>query len=295
MAILANSFNREKRVICKDMMYVDIFKVFDIKKRGKRERKYKSTPQQINLNEKKAVKRFNQLLDANFGKDDLAVHLTYAPEFLPSTIEEAEKTVRNYIRRLKYRRKKLGLPEMKYVIVSEYKTKKDGTPTRFHHHIIMDGRLKREEVENAWRMKKKKGESEGSPIGWANCKRLQPNECGLAAYAKYLTKGQTIKKRWHPSQNLAQPIEKKNDYKWSNRKVEMMAGLTDDFSEWRKIYPGYRVVEANSSFNQQNASWKIELLLRRDGANDYFVHHTGNAAKPERICQSQPKQCLQRE
>lgn len=271
----AKSFYREKRIKCGNIDYVGIYKVFDGKQRGKRIKRQKSTLKQIQQNDKNARKRFIQLVNANFGKKDYVVHLTYKPKFLPKTIEEAERNVKKYIRRLQYKYRKYNR-EPRYMVVSEYLVKADGTITRFHHHIIIDGFLSRDEIENTWRVPRKKGEKEGESLGYANCQRLQPNEFGLEALAKYLTKGLTSKKRWHSSKNLKQPIERKNDYKWSQKKTEHMAGLTDDFSLWRKIYPGYRVIRGNSVFNE-NTGWKIELILRKDGTDDYFFHHSRDA------------------
>ena len=276
------SFFREKRTLCSQFMYVEVYKVFDIKQRGRKEKKQKSSLKQQNANDKNARKAFIQLVQTNFGVGDLVAHLTYDRESLPDTIEAAEKNIKNYIRRLEYARKKKGLPKMKYIVVSEYQTKEDGTPTRFHHHVIMDGQMDRDTVESLWRMRRKKGEAQGRPYGFANCDKLQPNEFGLEALARYLTKGLTVKKRWHPSQNLKKPTVKKNDYKWSERNVIKMAGLTDDFATWRKIYPGYRVVRGTSKHNDKTNAWAITLTLRREYAHDDF-HDSGHAAGAERI------------
>ena len=48
-------------------------------------------------------------LCANFTSKDLAVHLTYNNDNLPESVDQVKKDIANYIRRIKRRRKKLGL------------------------------------------------------------------------------------------------------------------------------------------------------------------------------------------
>ena len=76
-------------------------------------------------------------------------------------VEEAEANVKKYIRRIKNRRNRLGIEApLKYIIVTEYRTKEDGSPTRIHHHIIMDGAMDRDEISELWRDRRKKGEKQ---------------------------------------------------------------------------------------------------------------------------------------
>ena len=89
--------------------------------------------------------------NGNFGIGDLHVSCTYNAKNLPDSVEEAERIVSNYLRRIAYRRNKLGLPPLKYILVTEYKFAKDGEQIkRIHHHIIMNGGLSRDDVEMMW-------------------------------------------------------------------------------------------------------------------------------------------------
>ena len=115
-------FIREKKIYCGDRYReVDIFSYTDTQKissgRGKRSKKVReSEPKQKNLNDKNARRYFIQTANLNFGSDPEALHVTatYSGKYLPATVEEAEREVTNYLRRVQYRRQKEGLPPLKY-------------------------------------------------------------------------------------------------------------------------------------------------------------------------------------
>lgn len=88
------------------------------------------------------------MINANFDLDDWAIHLTYSNENLPPTVEEGEKEVRNYIRRINYRRKKAGLPNAKWIYVTEYDPKKK---IRMHHHLLIEKGIDRKVMKNLWK------------------------------------------------------------------------------------------------------------------------------------------------
>lgn len=282
------SFVREKRTYQgKNYLDVDIFSVFNIKDRGQKKESKKSTMKQIRQNDKNARKYFRQLVNTNFGKGDFCVHCTYRESNMPETIDEAEKNIINFVRRLKDKRKKSKLPKMKYIIVTEYRIKDNGQPTRIHHHIIMDGKLSREKIEDTWRMRRKKGEKLGQSIGTINVDRLQPDEFGLEALAMYLTKGLTGHKRWHPSQNLKKPVVKKNDYKWSRKKLVKLADQTDVNEIWEKLYPGYQVSRCSATYGDE-LGWTINIRMRRKGESNGKIYNTRKVARTKRICSSMP-------
>ena len=261
------SFIREKKIYCgKGYLEVDIIPRTENKNRipGKRSKKQKvSAPKQKNLNDKNAKRYFIQLVNSNFGKDDLHVTATYAPEHLPATLEEAEKEAANYIRRISYRMKKEGLPPLKYILVTECKYKgQDEKPIRIHHHIILNGGLDRDTLEALWGRRRKKGEKQGKKIGFVNADRLQPDEYGLEALCRYLTKDPQGKKRWSSSQNLVKPWYRNNDRKYSRRQVQEAAKLPDDKHFWEKKYPGYELTECIPEYNDFTG-WSIYLKMHR--------------------------------
>lgn len=263
--IAVRSFIREKKIYCgKQYMEVDIYPQTRTGPvpRGRGKKKQVSAPKQRNLNDKNAKRYFTQLVNSNFEEGDLLVTVTYAQ--LPATYEEAEKEAANYIRRISHRRKKMGLNPLKYVMITEFKTKKDGEkPVRVHHHIIMNGGLDRNEVENLWRKPKKKGQKQGDRIGFVNTKNLQPNDYGLEALSRYLTKGQNGKKRWSSSHNLERPEYRNNDHKYTRRQVErIVRDEIDNQTYWEKQYPGWTLTKCKPEYNDITG-WAIYLKLRK--------------------------------
>ena len=225
-----------------------------------------SAPKQKNLNDRRAKRYFIQLANSNFGVGDLVVHLTYAPEFLPESEEEAAKIVAKYLRRVAYLRKKRGVPPLKYLLVTQIGRKKDGTH-RIHHHILMNGGLDRDEVENLWWETKGTKDREPVMYGWANADRLRPNAKGIASMAGYMVQDSAGKKHWTQSQNLEKPWHRApNDRKYTRRQLDKIAKLPEDSEEfvrfWEKQYRGWELVECEKSFNEQTG-WYFYLTMRR--------------------------------
>lgn len=269
-------FVREKKITCGDYMEVDIIprtlEAERVIRRGTRSKKEKvSAPKQQNLNQKNAKRYLVELGNGNFGKGDLHVTLTYSNEFRPETVEEAEKEVTNYLRRVAYRRKKLGLSALKYILVSEYRVNDDGEfTTKIHHHIIMNGdetnQLTRDDIEQLW-SKRVKGKGK-QQLGWADADRLQPNENGIEALLTYLSKDPKGKKRWSSSRNLVRPFQRKNDFKYSNRKIEQLAKTPDQGLEYfQQKYPKYRIASVEFKYYDRtgwHAYLKLWKVIKRD-------------------------------
>ena len=269
------SFIREKKIDCgKHYREVDIFTYTDTQKRaasrGRRSKKVKeSPPKQKNLNDKNARRYFVQLNNMNFGDDPEALHVscTYSGKYLPATVKEAEKEVSNYLRRVQYQRAKEGLPPLKYILVTAYTTNKNsGKPVRIHHHIIMNGGLDRDVVEDLWRKRKRKGQKKGDKIGYCNADRLQADENGIAALCNYLVKQAGGKKRWSSSKNLKRPTSRTNDGKYNRRQIEKWAKEKPGRAFWEKKYPGWTLTDdlygVEYEYNELTG-WSIYLKLRK--------------------------------
>ncbi|WP_373232126.1 hypothetical protein [Cohnella sp.] len=204
-------------------------------------------------------------MNTNFGADDLHVTVTYAR--VPETIEEAEREAANYIRRIAHKRKREGLPPLKYVLVTEYSTKAD-KPIRIHHHIIMSGGLDRDSVEDLWRRPRKRGQKQGNRIGFANADRLKPDEHGLEALARYLMKNPNGRKRWSSSQNLEKPECRTNDSKYTRRQLErIVRDEIDNQAYWTKKYPDWDLTECKPAYSEITG-WAVYLKLRRSQPAD---------------------------
>lgn len=294
-------FIREKKTDCADYREVDIIprtEAGELATRGKRGKKKKiQALKQKELNDKNAKRYLVQLGNGNFTAGDLHISCTYSSENLPETVGEAEKIVVNYLRRIAYRRKKLGLEPLKYILVTEYKYTKDGeTLRRIHHHIIINRGMDRDDVELMWsasRINWRKAEDqeyreEIKKIGWVNADRIQTNENGIEGLCKYLVKDPQGKKRysssrnlerpevervdgtekedrdrahWKQSRNLELPTEQCNDYKYSRRKVEKLATSPDGgLEEFRKIYSNYNIVSCEPVYREETG-WSIYLKM----------------------------------
>lgn len=266
------NFIREKKIYCGDrFMEVGIYPFSKTQmevSRGKREKRKKvSAPKQKNLNDKNARRYLIQLLNSNFTDKDMHVTCTYKSGEHPDTVEEAETEARNFIRRVNYLRKKRGLDPVKYILVTELSFKEE-VLTRVHHHIVMNGGLERDEVEDIWRRKRQKGQKKGEKIGRINADRLQPDENGLAALASYLTKEPNRKKRWSSSQNLIRPVQAPpNDHKYSKRQLEKIARGEVDNDYWKKKYPGWTITDKDYGIevsHNELTGYYIYLRLRKD-------------------------------
>lgn len=238
--------------------------------KGRRGKKIRETsPKQKNLNDKRAKRYFVKLALANFGDQkggNIVIHLTYAPEFLPKTEEEAQKIVATYLRRVAYLRKVRGLPPLRYMQVPHIGQKRGGTH-RFHHHVIMNGGLSRDELESLWWVKKGTKDRPAVMYGWANADRIQPNKRGITDLAKYIIKGSAGKKHWTQSKNLDKPYHNgPNDQKYTRRQLERVAKLPEDSEEyrrfWERQYRGWELVDSQRQFEEQ-AGWYFYLTMRR--------------------------------
>jgi len=238
---------------------------------------------QKNLNDKRSKRRFVQTAHANFGHGDYHISLTYNNAHLPSSLKEAEKTVHNYLNRVKRRMKNKG-KELKWMLVTEYTPEEeDGQqmvlesmedkrtkPVRVHHHLIINGGLSRDELELLWsttRINWNKIHDAGychsiDRIGFINCDRLQPDENGLEGLANYINKRKKSARKWSTSQNLEKPKEKKNDYKYSFKKLREMAKTPEDKEVWRRQYKGYEPVKIDYQYNIYTG-WSVYLRLRK--------------------------------
>lgn len=260
------SFMREKKIYCgKEYIEVDLIprtQIADKAVKGKRSKKVKeSEPKQKNLNDKNARRYIVQLGNGNFGKGDYHVSLTYTDDNRPKTPEEAEKVVANYLRRVKRRRKKEDVGELKYILVTEYLYSKDGEEVvKIHHHIIMNGGLDRDTIEDLWCKRRTKGEKEAESLGYVNADRLQPNENGIEAICKYMVKRPQGRKRWSSSRNLERPCSRSNDYKYSKRKVEKLAKDPNNREEFQKIYKNCDITGIDVKY-YEDTGWHIYLRM----------------------------------
>lgn len=243
---------REKPYYCGEYLDAFIFPVFETGRNrgGKRVKRKPSTDAQKKLNQRHREEKLRRLLNENFTPDDLEIHLTYKKGAQPKSEEEAARLVRNWIRCVKRRRKKLGLPPLKYIAVPE-RGKRGG---RYHHHVTLSGGMDRDELESLW------------IHGYANSRRLQFTEEGLAGLAHYITKSYAGKKAWTASKNLVDPEPRTRDGRISGRKARELAENIQDSTRFEALYPGYLLSAAEVFHNDVNGGYYIVArFYRQDG------------------------------
>lgn len=249
--------NSSKKNTRADYIQVSYFNFSEGALPGWAPRKYReSTPKQKRLNEKKAKRYFEALVEANFkGNRDFVVHPTFSEENYPESEEQAHKLVKNWIARLNYRRKKLGLPNCKYIIVFEKSPR-----GRMHFHVLMDGQLSREEVENKWQ------------LGYCNADRLRSDpKIGLQKIISYLSKGgepdEKNSKRWIPSKGLIKPwVSCSKNTRISRKRFEILKSIPED-SELLRVTierdnPGYELQDVERSVSEETGQMYLFCRMR---------------------------------
>lgn len=238
-----------------DTLVLTVYPILGRSDRAKAEaaRKAMSRERQTRYNRERARRRLALLMDANFGRNDLNVTLTYRGT--PPDYEQARKDVRNYLRAVKRMREKEGLPEMKYIYVIEEEGG-DGEKRRIHVHLMMTGGVSREALEEKWGR------------GYANCDRLQPEEGnGLMELARYFTKLEQEKHRraWSASKNLRQPRTTVSRTRMSNAKVRRLCQeMPGNAAEiMGKLYPAYKLGAVEPYVSDWIPGVYLRIRLRR--------------------------------
>ncbi len=263
------SFIKEKRIECGDnYLEVDIYprtrKQIDTPKGRRPKKKAVSRPAQKNLNDKNARRYFTQLVNTNFSDGGYHITYTYKERLHPKSLEEAERAIRNYVTRVNRYRKKKGLENLKYIIVTEYHLK-DDVAQSIHHHLFVDDDMTRDEYEELWRLRRAKGKKKGEKVGRVNSRVLQPDDCGLAGLVNYLCKYEYRKKRWTSSNNLKKPEQTVRDHAWTRRQIEKIAKQPFDPALWEKKFKGFKVA---SDYGYEvkysdHMGWSIYLKMYR--------------------------------
>lgn len=248
---------REQRILCSQVYQeVDIIPIKpDQVARGKKE--CKSSLAQQRLNDRNAARYLNQLIAANFVTHRCyLMDPTYKPEKEPKTMEEADRNLVNYLRRVKAMCKKRGLPNPKYIAVTEQ-------AAHFHHHIILDCGLTRDELEDLWSTGRG---ARRERLGRINCDVAQPEHGALAARARYMVKTRHAARRWRQSTGLKKPERKKpNDGKYTRRAIDRAVrnGNAYDPRYWEQKYPTWKCHEIQIEYNPIDRAPYVRLTLWR--------------------------------
>lgn len=219
----------------------------------------RSTEAQQKYNHDQAVKKFLLLVNANFDKGDLLMHLTFDDKHLPSSEEEVRRLISNYTARVRYWRRKQGLPELKYLYSLEMTVRKSGKRAgeiNWHIHMFMS-KMSRNKAEDLW------------PLGVrVNADRYQPDRFGPEAAAKYVSKDLGDGgKRFAYSKNLTKPQKSKpKDGRITQRGLQrMVLNRVNDTEYWERKFPGYRFCgyekPPEMCQNPYNGHWYLTVVL----------------------------------
>lgn len=266
MGILQKMNYREKSYRCGQYIHEYIYPVWQTgRKVGRRKKRKESREAQRKLNIRHTQEKCTRLLDANFSEKDLSIGLSYAEQ--PDSIEQVKRDWNNFSRKLKRRYEKLGI-EYKYLTVPEVSGR-----GRYHLHAVIPGGIDRDEVEKLW------------GHGWANTKRLQPDEFGLDSLAKYMTKStahddieQISKKAYWASKNLIDPPPKTNDSKIKSRRQACELGERNT-NAWKKLYPEYTAVEIERFMSDEYGYIYLFAKLRKDPHPESEIIRKGKRKK----------------
>lgn len=241
---------REKIHKCGDFLEVDIFPVFQYQRGRSKKRKPTSETQQ-KLNQRNAERKLIRLLNTNFTKKDIRFDLTYDKNHLPDSPENAQREMQNFLRRVKRRRKKQGLPDLKYVAVTEVGEESG----RLHHHIVMSGGVDINILAEIW----------GN--GYTTAKPLQFDEFGITGIAVYLVKNPILGKRWSASRNLIRPKETQRDGRIPQYKVkEFHDSGNDNREQLERLYEGYSLADCKPYYNEVNGGYYITVRMYKKPA-----------------------------
>lgn len=249
MAYTGRTFIREREFYCGDRLDIDLYTVWQGK--GKRRKKCKPTREvQQKLNERKSQEHMIRLVLENFTDKDLALHLTYREGCEPATEEEVERDVHNYYRRVRRYRKKLGLPDLKYM----WRWDRGEERGRVHIHMFILGGVDRDTLEELWGK------------GFANSKRLQFENGSVEGLAVYMGKNKKSYRRWNGSRNLKQPEPRVQDGKLTVEQMETVADAVEKKTAsilFEEMFPGYELDVAEVRINSVNRQMYISVSMRK--------------------------------
>jgi hypothetical protein len=216
----------------------------------------KPTPEKMAIiNEKNSEKTLRQLLNTNFGHNDLHLTLTHKKELRPGP-EESKKELAGFLRKVRTLYKRCG-HKLKYITVTEYKNK------AIHHHIVINmvNGITVKELNDLWT----NGRTRFTYLD-------ETGQYGALAHyliketrKTYKEKGSPSGKRWNPSRNLEKPkidIEIVKAKEWRKDPSPLQGYILEsdsikegyhDFTGWPfQIYSMVRVEERKRFRNEKS-------------------------------------------
>ena len=193
------------------------------------------TPDKMkSYNDIQAKKKCRRIIAANFIPGDCYLTFTF---FEDMNEEEANRLIDNFLRRLRYYRRKHGMDELKFIGCIE--CGKRGN--RWHGHFVVN-KIALEVVTALW-----------GKNGRVYCESLY-EEGGFKDLANYIRKDVTGKKRLKQSRNLKQPSEIVKEMK--KREIRQI-----ESGEVPAVVAGYYIADMDQSYNDiTGTSFTFTLL-----------------------------------
>lgn len=305
---------RVKTVRAGELLYIASFPIWNTRAQAEQAKNAPRNAEAVRwVNVRNRRTRFEQIVHANFGRDDYYFTATYTESPKgnrrldedyyrdePKDEIEAQSNVRKFIRALRalVRRKGGEVKKLKYLYVTEETYTRHPDPAydraRYHHHMLITREvgngvsLTRDEIEQLW---------QDMPFasGRVRCDRLQPDtNNGLSAVAQYLVKqekGETLvtekgarknQHRYAGSKNLKKPKPTVADHKISKRRVQHLA--TDVRANakdiFESLYPGYKLCEEPTvrTSDYVEGAYIYAKMIRKGGRNEQKKGRSGQAA-----------------
>ena len=239
----------------------EVFPVFGRQQRGelRRAKSQITSAAQKRANEERSILKLIQLFEENFSENGLSIGLSYKGE--APTPERMDMDIRNFVERVKRYRRRMGLPEMKYLlsIGGDEMPSPGYSGKRPHIHFTTQGDMDRDVIEKMW------------GHGFANCDRVQPGKDGLEALARYYAgqmQDRAPKKgvrKWRCSKNLTRPEPRAIDAKIPNSRVRRIAYDFEDEAKkvMEKLYPGYEMQKCIVRYSDIVPGVYIRCVLRK--------------------------------
>lgn len=246
---------RVKTIKAGDLLDSEIYPIWNTRNRVYRKAVAKRKPSrtaQENLNHENQKKEAARLLNENFNPGDIWATFGYDDMHIPETWEEANRDIVNFFRRMNRKRKKMGLPPLKYYYRTEMFTEA-GKPCRPHHHIVMSGDMSRDEIEKIW---------DGG--GRNQLRKMVPDDYGFTGIARYMNKCKARYRRGGQSLGLKKPMPTYADHKVTKRKVEYIAMNENEAKAiFENLYVGYWFSDIKTKFSDFVPGAYIYVRMRR--------------------------------
>ena len=305
---------RVKTVRAGELLYIASFPVWNTRAQAEQAKNAPRNAEAVRwVNVRNRRTRFEQIVHANFGRDDYYFTATYTENPKgnrrldedyyrdePKDEIEAQSNVRKFIRALRalVRRKGGEVKKLKYLYVTEETYTRHPDPAydraRYHHHMLITREvgngviLTRDEIEQLW---------QDMPFasGRVRCDRLQPDtNNGLSAVAQYLVKqekGETLvtekgarknQHRYAGSKNLKKPKPTVADHKISKRRVQHLAADVRANAKdiFESLYPGYKLCEEPTvrTSDYVEGAYIYAKMIRKGGRNEQKKGRVGQTA-----------------